>query len=362
MILLNSRIIITRIYLLFFFAGLHFPCPILAQNYQIGVYYFPGWTYSPDQWKNPPWEPIKPFPEREPLLGWYQEKDISVAEKHIEWASKYGIDFFAYDWYWDGKKTFLGHAIDNYLKANNKSKIKFCLLWANHFPVPASIDQFESMVDYWIANYFKDPQYLKIQGKPVVIVFSPEKLRDNAKRFGKTTLELFTSAKSRAADSGLKGIYFVGSTPANSYWVKDYLPANGYDAMTAYNYHSTSFTGEFNDRERKATDYTQLMRGYESQWKWILENSVLPYFIPVTAGWDANPWGQHSSHDHCMSTPKLFKKMVLDAKKVLDQYPEKTMRTILIYAWNEYGEGGYIEPTRKWRFRYLKMIKNVFKK
>ena len=76
-----------RIVLLSIFGMTLFWIPLFAQNYQIGVYYFPGWTNTPGQWWSPPWEKIKPFPDREPLLGWYAEKDISVAENQIEWAA-----------------------------------------------------------------------------------------------------------------------------------------------------------------------------------------------------------------------------------------------------------------------------------
>jgi hypothetical protein len=333
-----------------------------AQEYKIGAYYYPGWTDSPGQWWNPPWEKIKPFPDREPLLGWYPEKEVWVAEKHINWASEYGIDFFAYDWYWDGRKPFLHHAIDAYLKAKNKSKIKFCLLWANHSEIPESLSQFNSMVDYWNTNYFKDPQYLKIQEKPVVIVFSPEHMRNNASRFGETALELFTYARKKAVDSGLNGIYFVGCTPATSYWVKDYMPKNGYDALTAYNYHSKGFFGGFTGKEPLAVNYTQLLDGYKCQWTWILENSRLPFFLPITAGWDKRPWGSNSVHDSCASTPELFMGMLKEAKAIVDRYPIKTEKTVLICAWNEYGEGSYVEPTKKWQFKYLEAVKKVFAK
>ena len=43
-----------------------------ADGYQIGVFYFPGWKDKQVSAPSPlPWSPIKDFPEREPLLGWY---------------------------------------------------------------------------------------------------------------------------------------------------------------------------------------------------------------------------------------------------------------------------------------------------
>lgn len=100
-----------------------------------------------------------PWPEREPLLGYYAEENIKVAEQHIDWASQYGITFFAYDWYWDGKRTSLNHAIDNYLKASNNSKMKFSILWANHSDVPSNLVEFDDMVSYWLRQYLKHSQF-----------------------------------------------------------------------------------------------------------------------------------------------------------------------------------------------------------
>ncbi|MGO8899825.1 MAG: hypothetical protein ACLQU5_15965, partial [Isosphaeraceae bacterium] len=62
--------------------------------FEVGVYYFPGWSSATN------WQPIMPFPERRPVLGWYREGDPELADWQIKWAVEHGITFFAYDWYW----------------------------------------------------------------------------------------------------------------------------------------------------------------------------------------------------------------------------------------------------------------------
>ncbi|MDD2898588.1 MAG: glycoside hydrolase family 99-like domain-containing protein [Desulfuromonadaceae bacterium] len=341
-----------------------------AQEYKIGVYYFPGWNSKNEFWpdlKGLPGSrsPGKAWTDREPSRGFgYAEESLQIAEQNIEWASSYGIDFFTYDWYWDGKKTSLNHAIDNHLKASNKKKLKFCMLWANHYKVPESMDQFTTMVQYWIDNYFKDAQYLTIDRKPVVVIFSIERLRDNAKTFGKTTKELFDIARNMAVKQGVPGIYFVACYGANNYGLNTFLPKNGYDAMTAYNYQSSGFKGEFTGNVPLSNSYQELLEGYKSQWSYILQNSKLPYILPMSTGWDRRPWGgsKPPSHDNSGSTPESFKAMLTEGKNTIDANPSKTMRMAIIYAWNEFGEGGYIEPTKKWGFKYLQAIKDVFGK
>ena len=148
-----------------------------ARQTEIGVFYFPGWHSQSGYWKDikglpASRSPNMPWPDREPLLGYYAEEDIKVAEQHIEWANQYGVTFFAYEWYWDGKSTKLNHAIDNFLKASNNSKLKFSLLWANHSDVPKSLKEFDDMVAFWLKHYLAHPQYYRINEKPAVFVFS----------------------------------------------------------------------------------------------------------------------------------------------------------------------------------------------
>jgi hypothetical protein len=337
-----------------------------AGEYNIGAYYFPGWKSTSDYWKDLKGlpgsrSPGKAWPEREPYRGFgYAEESLKVTEEDIEWASSYGLSFFVYDWYWDGEKTNLNHAIDNHKKASNKQKMKFCLLWANNYDSPKNAKDFNTMVQYWIDSYFKDPQYLTIKGKPVVIIFTPQQLRDNSKKFAKTTLDLFQTARDMAVKKGLPGIYFIGCSGGNSYWVNNYLPANGYDAVTAHNYQTRGFSGEFTGKEPLSTSYSELIDGYKSQWQWMLTHSNMPYIVPMTAGWDRRPWGSNDPHQNSGSTPETFRIMLTKAKKVIDANTEKTLGMGIIYAWNEFGEGGYIEPTKKWGFQYLQAIKDVF--
>lgn len=339
-----------------------------AQDYKVGVYYFPGWASTSSYWNDlrgavGSRSPGVSWTDREPLRGFgYSEESRSIAEQNIEWASSHGISFFAYDWYWDGTKPLYNHAITNHKLAQNKEKLKYCVMWANHMSSPQTLDEFERMITHWIDNYFTDSQYFKINNMPVVIIFSPQQLRDKSKNLHKTTADLLGYARSLALRRGISGIYFVATTYAHPYWVVDYLPSSGYDALTAYNYQSKGFSGAYSGGEDYSTSYQELLAGYKSQWKWIIDNSTLPYIVPMSAGWDRRPWGgsKVAKHDNSGSNPLSFKDMLLAGKDIMDKYPKNTLRMGIIYAWNEFGEGAYIEPTKRWGFKYLEAIKDVF--
>lgn len=332
-----------------------------AQEYKIGVFYFPGWVKRPGTNWDPPWDQIKLYPDREPLLGWYPEGEVWVAEKQIQWLYDYGVNFLIFDWYWTkDNKPGLEHALQAYLKAKNSNLVKYTILWANHSDVPESLDQFTAMVDFWINNYFNKKQFMTIDGKPVVYIFSAEILRDNAKKFGASTNDLLNISRNIAIKAGYKGIYFVACTQAIYSLVNEYIPSSGYDAISAYNYHR-GYSGTY-EKGGLSINFAELASGYKQSWEWILENSSLPYFLPVSAGWSKNPWGSHTPHDASFSDPLSFRKHLVEAKSMLDRYPDKTKNTIVICAWNEFGEGSYIEPTKKWKFQYLNAIKDVFRK
>jgi len=65
-------------------------------------------------------------------------------------------------------------------------------------------------------------------------------------------------------------------------------------------------------------------------------------------------------HDNSFSTAEEFGKHLEAAKRFMDEYPTLTRSMGVVCCWNEFGEGSYIEPTKKDGFSYLEKIRNVF--
>jgi hypothetical protein len=172
---------------------------------------------------------------------------------------------------------------------------------------------------------------------------------------------LLERARAIARTNGLHGIYFVGCVQSIGYWVKDFAPKNGLDALSAYNYHRAILGKDSRaDSVPLSNNYQELTSIYEQNWNWMATNSSLPFITPVTAGWDSRPLGSNTPHDNCLSTPESFKLQLLAAKKFIESHPRSSLRNVVICAWNEYSEGAFIEPTKKWGFEYLTIIKKVF--
>lgn len=332
-----------------------------SSKYDVGVYYFPGWRDAPPLVKAHPWNLIMRFPDRKPLLGWYEDGDPVVAAQHLRWMHDVGINFVIYDWYWlNDSGVALDHALKAYLQSPERRMVKFALLWANHSGVPSSTSQFEEVVRYWVRHYFVHKSYYRVGGKPVVFVFSPSFLDRDARQFGSTSQQLLVRAREIALSEGISGIYFVACTQAVASQVQIALPRDGYNAVSAYNYHF-GLSGKEDGRALSAS-YDELQDGYAESWRWIVTNSTLPYFVPVTVGWDKRAWGGSSqaSHDLSFSTPMAFRGHLLRARALIDEYPARTNKTVVICCWNEFGEGSFIEPTEKYLDAYLKQVKAVF--
>lgn len=322
------------------------PKPVRGK-YEVGVYYFPGWRSAAQ------WEPIVRYPERRPVLGWYAEGSPIVADWHIKFAVEHGITFFAYDWYWSKGARSLEHGLhDGYLKARYRRLLKFCLLWANHnAPGASSVEDSIAVSRYWIQHYFRLPEYLRVDGKPVVIIFAPSRYRDDIGSEG--TRRAFAAMREQCRAAGLPGLYLVACVGG----VGDARACaeEGYDAITCYNWAGLNMEGS-----SRWSPYSRLIEGYRRQWAQLAEQAPLPQILPISGGWDNRPWAGAAAMVRSGRTPALFKKHLEDARAFMSANPGKTLPIALIEAWNEWGEGSYIEPMKEFGFGYLDAVRDVF--
>ncbi len=326
------------------------PRPVSTGKYQVGVYYFPGW---PTREK---WRQLDAFPERMPLLGYYAEGDPTVMDWQIKWAAEHGIAFFVFDWYWDRGQRQLEHALHGgYLTARFRSFLKFCLLWANHNP-PGSFSEADllAVVDYWIVQYFRRSEYFTIDGKPVVIIFSPDLLR---KDMGTAAVgAAIRLMRARVVAAGLSGLFLIAVGQSDGADLSA-LRAEGYDATTGYNYPPAGMP----DKTALRAPYDSAVDGYERIWNGIAGAGLLDY-VPVTEpGWDARPWQGETALVRTGRHPEKFRRMLERARAFTDRHPVAGgKKLVLVEAWNEYGEGAAVEPHREWGFGYLDAIREVF--
>ena len=319
------------------------PKPVRG-DFDVGMYYFPGWaTYRQ-------WAVLDEFPERRPILGYYREGDPEVADWQIKWMLEHGVTFIVYDWYWSAGGRQLEHGIHKaFFNARYHDKIKFCLLWANHnAPGTSSAEDMVNVTNYWLDNYFLRPDYFKIDGKPVVVIFSPNRFTEDMGVEG--VKKAFDKSREMAKAKGLPGIYFVSCSVPNPSQLKQ-LEQEGYDALSGYNYPGAGDKGQW------VAPYDWMVTGYKDIWNAIAGQTALPYFPVAEPGWDSRPWHGPGARIRTGKTPEKFKQMLLNAREFLEK---RTPKVILIEAWNEFGEGDYTEPHQEFGFGHLDAIREVF--
>ena len=123
-------------------------------------------------------------------LGYYDLRVASVREEQAKLAKEAGIEGFLYWHYWFGNgKRLMWEVFDEVLKTGNPD-FPFCLGWANHSWYAKNwnksatkgadkllIEQrYYGEKDYrmhfdYVINAFKDPRYLKEDGKPIFYIF-----------------------------------------------------------------------------------------------------------------------------------------------------------------------------------------------
>ena len=359
-------------------------------EYDIAAYVWPAYQPEP-RWKElgifkagkgewqsvwearPKWEGHEQ--PRIPLWGYENEADPKVVEKKIDAAVSYGVNVFIYDWYWYGGRPFLEDALNKgFLGAPNNEKMKFFIMWANHNVVKlwdnkvadkewdkpiwragVDADEFRKISRRWIEMYFSRPNYYRIDGKPVLMIYEVATFIDGLGGIEKAAAAL-AGFRAECAKAGFGGAHIM----ACDYALKpEMLGKLGIDSATIYNFvHWASSRGN--------PDYAEWTKNGAARFDVAKKKLGLKaYFAHASVGWDTNPRYPTSVVKSTVmnSTPGKFKESLKRAKDWTDRNAKPGIpKLITINSWNEWTEGSYLEPDTRWRFGYLEEIKEVFSK
>lgn len=321
---------------------------------------------------------------RRPLWGYVNEADPEVMRMQIDAAADHGVNVFIYDWYWYDNRPFLENCLnDGYLKAPNRDRVKFYLMWANHDattlwdPRNAESDtvvwsgrqnkeQFDTICDRLIEKYFKCPSYYKINGKPVFMIYDPCNLvaglggEENARK----ALDEFREKCVKAGFPGLElqlahrgekmlNVSGVDGNPG-THTSAQLMKSLGFDSTTNYQFVHFIKVGQ--------RDYRDICEEAKRHWEEYAEQFDVPYYPHVSVGWDNNP-RYHIFQPRVVknNTPAAVEDALRAAKKYVDTH-DLPAPLITINSWNEWTEGSYLEPDDLYGYGYLDAIKNVFLK
>ena len=317
---------------------------------------------------------------RHPLWGYVNEADPAVMEMEIEQATSHGVNVFIFDWYWFDERPFMETTLTNgFLKAGNSSKMRFYLMWANHnvenywdtriahlgesniiWRGGVSREAFEKMCRRNIELFFRQPNYYKIDGKPVFMIYElstfieglggVEQAQDALKWFRKEVkkagfpdLELqFTMWAPQFNYSGFDAA--KTDKPRN-----EFVKKLGFNSMSHY---------QFCHFLNVDDDYANILEQAYQEWEKLEEEFTIPYYPHVSIGWDNSPRTGKSAVTRD-NTPERFEQALRKAKAYLDARPH-LHPLITINSWNEWTETSYLQPDNVYGYGYLDAVKNVF--
>jgi hypothetical protein len=206
-----------------------------------------------------------------------------------------------------------------------------------------------------IRQYFTKPNYLKIDGMPLLSIFSIDNLVEG---FGsvEATREALDYFREEVKKAGFPGLHIqwnqgggaVMSDEASSAFV-DKVKTMGFNSVAMYN-----MGGLNEDYLRYGADAVRIREQMDA----ILD---VPVFPCVSIGWDDTPrFPSKGAKDVVRhhQTPESFVALLSRAKQYADSHPEQ-LKLITINAWNEWVEGSYLLPDMRNGFGYLQSVKEV---
>jgi lipopolysaccharide biosynthesis protein len=305
-------------------------------------------------------------------LGFYDLRLPEVRQAQAELAQSYGIHGFCYYHYWFNGERLLERPFNEILNSGEPD-FPFCLCWANEtwsrrwygLEKDILMEQTYSEADdrqhmQWLAHAFRDPRYIRVDGKPLFLVYRtnliPDPLataktwREEANRLGIGDIFLckVESFPDEHDDPNLIG--FDASVEFQPDWDRLGEPLQRNKlwglarklglADSAYAKHNIYDYGAIVEKmiAKPIPDYKR--------------------FPCVTPTWDNTARRKVKATILKDSTPELYQRWLQTAiERVTAQ--DSGEKLVFINAWNEWGEGNHLEPCHHWGHTYLEATKRA---
>ena len=370
----------------------------------IASYYFPNWHVDPRNEKlhGTGWTEwnvtrcaLPRFPghvqPKTPIWGYEDESVPTVMERKIEAAANHGIDAFLFDWYYYPDGSYRERCLnEGFLKAANRDRIKFAIMWANENPVLAhprswktpsdfhpwngetDAETFRAATGHCIDTFMREPNYLRIGDGAYFELYCQERF---VKTVGgmETSRALVREFRDRVEKAGLGKLTFCGNFAGlpdgrvkGIAAVNDFCRALGLD-MTA------SYGGAPYDAEFPAADYFAWQSYlFEARHEFYSDRLELPYNPHAQAGWDSSPrtvasdvYEKSAGYPYntvlINDTPEAFEKILRRFRENFESGRFKGP-ILNLSCWNEWTEGAYLEPDAQYGYGKLEAVKRVFGK
>lgn len=297
--------------------------------------------------------------------GYYNLEDIEVLHKQAKLAKEHGIYGFCFYYYWFSGKRLMEKPVDMLLE-HPEIDLPFCLCWANENWTRAwdgmnknvliaqeysDQDDIQFMKD--MKRYIDDGRYIRIHGKPLVMVYNPGQIPDCHKSFNKW--------REIAREIGIGEIVIWTCQTANNtadlLGITDCIEAEV--EFPPHNMWLESLAVRDIDLSGKSAfiyNYQCLVEYLVNKLKNEKNKPTVPIHHSCMMAWDnaarrKDAWFTY----YAFSLKSLYRWVLAIANKAREDFDEEE-RYIFINAWNEWGEGTYLEADEKYGYANINTV------
>jgi lipopolysaccharide biosynthesis protein len=304
-------------------------------------------------------------------LGFYDLRLPEVRQAQADLAEEYGIYGFCYYHYWFQGQRLLDRPFREVLTSGSPD-FPFCLCWANEhwtrrwdgleqeiLMKQGYSDDDDRRHIRWLAEGFEDNRYIRIDGKPVFLVYRANKLLDSVRT---TTIWREEAQKLGIGDLFLCRQESLGDERGDPVLL-------GFDAAVEFQpdwrnlgqplQRSTWWQWARQFRLAPSAFGSNLVFDYAEIVERMLKKRLPPYlrFPCVMPRWDNTPRRQANAYIFRNSTPAAYERWLCGTIEKLVRQPP----LVFINAWNEWGEGAHLEPCQQWGRAYLEATRNALR-
>lgn len=298
-------------------------------------------------------------------LGYYDLRIVENMQRQIELAKMYGVYGFSFYYYWFDGERLLEKPLEMFLQKPDELDFPFSLCWANEnwtrrfdgtnsavlMEQPNSLASYKAVIKDMI-RFFKDRRYIEVNGKKLLTIYRPSLMPNPSQ-----VLE-FWREYVRAQGYGELYIIAVKENMVEKDWL-----AEGFDAVSEFhpgtlytncknitsqlNYMRNDFCGEVFSYEDIVRKQKYFKYNYPK-----LYRAVMPM-------WDNTARRDNKGMIFHGATPALYKQWLKDVINEEKQRDDLDDCMVFINAWNEWGEGAYLEPDKLYGYAYLEATKEA---
>lgn len=301
-------------------------------------------------------------------VGFYNLTNLEALQRQVELANMYGVYGFCFDYYWFSGERTMEKPIELFLE-NKELSINFCMNWCtenwtalwdgedrNLIFEQKLRDGDDSKFMDDILPYMKDPRYITIDGRPVLMIYM-------CKMFTQERFKLLlNNFREYAVKAGFPGLYIMLTTASNIYedaaeWGCDALVE--YPTVNLRECEKLNITGYKNPNYwfNGILDYEKFVREQRFIQKYPSNN----VYNACLVNFDNSPRKAYSSNCWITAnaTPALYKEWLKKNIELTNEKRSYEDNFTFVLAWNEWAEGACLEPDLYWGYGYLQATREA---